>query len=297
VAPISREHYIQRMKIPLLNMTRPKLWFVCGILLMSGLSQAAAADASAWDKDTHSAVRLIAGNTAAGSQTMQAGVSLAIEDGWKTYWRYPGDSGVPPRFDFSGSDNVGAVTVAWPAPQGFEDGGGISIGYKHDVVFPLKITPREPGKPVVLKLKAEYAVCENLCVPATGKAELTLDGRPSSLAGAVADAQAKVPQAAAPGAAGDLSLVSLHRENGTPKQQAIVDIRAAPDEKLQIFVEGPSPAWALPLPRQQSGAPAGQQRFVFALDGVPSGATLKGTELRFTIVGKDNATDVRARLD
>jgi hypothetical protein len=106
-----------------------------------------------------------------------------------------------------------------------------------------------------------------------------------------------VPQAAAPGAAGDLSLVSLHRENGTPKQQAIVDIRAAPDEKLQIFVEGPSPAWALPLPRQQSGAPAGQQRFVFALDGVPIGATLKGTELRFTIVGKDNATDVRARLD
>jgi DsbC/DsbD-like thiol-disulfide interchange protein len=274
-----------------------RLWAFCGILLMSPLSPAAAADASAWDKGAHSALRLVAGHAPPSGKIWRAGISLEIEQGWKTYWRYPGDSGVPPHFDFSGSTNVDAVAVEWPAPQAFEDGGGgIAIGYKHAVIFPLKITPREAGKPVVLNLSASYAVCEKLCVPATGKAVLTLDGGPSSHADAIAEAEAKVPQVSKPGATSDLALLSLHREDGTPKK-AVVDIRAAPGEKVHIFVEGPSPAWALPLPHPQPGAPAGQQRFAFALDGVPSGATLKGAELRFTIVGADKAIDVRARLD
>ena len=61
---------------------------------------------------------------------LRAGIEIRLDPGWKTYWRYPGDSGVPPTLDFAGSENVKSVTALWPAPQRFADGaGGHSIGY------------------------------------------------------------------------------------------------------------------------------------------------------------------------
>src|SRR5271165_751424 len=94
--------------------------------LVIGIAAAApcahAADASAWDGDARSAVRLIAG--AADGATLRAGVEIRLAPGWKTYWRYPGDSGVPPRFDFAGSTNVQQATVQWPTPHRFADSGG-----------------------------------------------------------------------------------------------------------------------------------------------------------------------------
>ena len=97
-----------------------------------------------------------------------------MQPGWKTYWRYPGDSGVPPRFDFSGSENLAAAKVLYPAPHLFTDESGNSLGYKDSVTFPLQVTPKQKGKPVTLRLKLDYAICEKLCVPAQGSAELAL---------------------------------------------------------------------------------------------------------------------------
>ena len=95
-----------------------------------------------------------------------------MRPGWHTYWRYPGNSGVPPRFHFPGSDNVAAVKVLYPAPHAYTDEAGTTIGYKNDVIFPLRVVPRQKGKPVTLHLKAEYAVCEKLCVPVEASATL-----------------------------------------------------------------------------------------------------------------------------
>ena len=87
------------------------------LLLNADLSLARADDASPWDKDLYSASRLIAGTVQQerGASSFRAGIELTLQPGWKTYWRYPGDSGIPPRFDFSGSTNVQSATVAWPA--------------------------------------------------------------------------------------------------------------------------------------------------------------------------------------
>ena len=122
-----------------------------------------------------------------------------MQPGWKTYWRYPGDSGVPPVFDFAASDNVKSVTVLWPAPVRFADGGGNSIGYKGGVIFPLRVVPLEPGKPVTLRLNLDYAVCETLCVPAKGKAELELTDATGSQEAALKSAEARVPKPVALG--------------------------------------------------------------------------------------------------
>ena len=85
---------------------------------------ARAADASPWAEDTRSAVRLIAGANKNGEAPLRAGIEIKLQPGWKTYWRYPGDSGVPPRFDFSGSENLKAAKVLYPAPHLFTDEAG-----------------------------------------------------------------------------------------------------------------------------------------------------------------------------
>jgi DsbC/DsbD-like thiol-disulfide interchange protein len=123
-------------------------------------------DASAWVEDNYSKLRLIAGNNTTRSPMLRAGIEMELQPGWKTYWRYPGDSGVPPRFVFAGSRNVKTVKLLWPAPQRFVEAGSNSIGYHERVIFPLHVVPNDPARPVILQADVHYAVCKNLCVPA-----------------------------------------------------------------------------------------------------------------------------------
>src|SRR6202000_376578 len=134
-------------------------------------SDARAEDASPWQKGTHSALRLLAGSHS--GPVLLGGIAVQLDRGWKTYWRTAGDSGVPPRFDFSKSENVEAVTVLWPAPAKFDDGaGGHSMGYHELVVLPLPIVPKNADKPVTLRADINYAVCEKICIPVDASVEL-----------------------------------------------------------------------------------------------------------------------------
>jgi DsbC/DsbD-like thiol-disulfide interchange protein len=125
------------------------------------------------------------------------GVAIQLQPGWKTYWRTPGDSGVPPRFDFSKSDNVEAVTVLWPAPKKFDDGaGGTALGYKQQVVLPLRIVAKNADKPVTLRAHVSYAVCDKLCIPVEAHAELAFASVASTEDGNLSDALNTVPKPA-----------------------------------------------------------------------------------------------------
>src|SRR5271167_17029 len=201
---------------------------------------ARAADASIWDGDARSAIRLVAGSP--GGAAPRAGIELRLGTGWKTYWRYPGDSGVPPRFDFSKSTNVKSVTVRWPAPHRFTDESGASIGYKGDVLLPLDIVPANPGQPVTLRVTIEYAVCEKLCVPAAGSAALGL-GAASSFDAALAAAEAKVPKSAALGDGAPLASRSVKREPGTPNPRVVVEVAAPQAAPLDLCAGGPTEDW------------------------------------------------------
>jgi DsbC/DsbD-like thiol-disulfide interchange protein len=265
------------------------------ILALAPIDRAGAADVSARDGDARSAARLIAANAAAAQ--LRAGVEIRLAPGWKTYWRYPGDSGVPPRFDFSGSDNVKAVTLRWPAPQLFSESDGNTIGYHGDVIFPLQVEAQNPNAPVTLRLKLDYAVCEKLCVPAEAKAELALSDASNANEAALAAAESRVPRPSPIGAAGALSIISVRRESGSTPPRVLVDVLAPAGAKLDVFAEGPTPEWSLPLPEAVPGAPAGQQRFVFALDGLPPETKPQGATLRLTAVTADAAIEATYRLD
>ena len=268
--------------------------------LFGAASSAIAADVSPWDDDLQSAARLIAAraHNESGGRVFRAGVEIRLKEGWKTYWRYPGDSGVPPVLDFSKSQNVKTVTVLYPAPMRFPDGaGGNSIGYKGDVVLPLHVVPEDAGKPVTLNLKLDYAVCEKLCVPAEAKLELLLTGAANTNDATLSAAEARVPKRAAIGDSGTPAIRAVRREAGSGKPRVVVDVAAAAGAPLTLFAEGPTSEWALPLPEPVAGASAGQQRFAFELDGLPPGEKPDGANLRLTAVSGDKAIEVGFRLD
>jgi DsbC/DsbD-like thiol-disulfide interchange protein len=268
--------------------------------LIGGTNSAAiAADASPWATDIRSAARLIAATarTESGARVTRAGVEIKLQPGWKTYWRYPGDSGVPPVFDFSRSENVKSVTVRYPAPVRFADGGGTSVGYKSDVVLPLQIVPENAAKPVMLRLKLDYAVCEKLCVPAEAKLELLLTGERGAQEAAVDTAEARVPKPVSIGDQGMPAIRSVRHEAGPGKPRIIVDVAAPAGSEVTLLAEGPTLRWALPLPKPIAGAGPGLQRFSFELDGLPPGAKPSGATLRLTAIAGDQAIEAAFRLD
>jgi DsbC/DsbD-like thiol-disulfide interchange protein len=230
---------------------------VAALYAACATSEVRAEDASPWQRDAHSAVRLLAGSRS--GTVLLGGVAIQLEPGWKTYWRTPGDSGVPPRFDFSKSDNVEAVTVLWPAPKKFDDGaGGTALGYKQQVVLPLRIVAKNADKPVTLRAHVSYAVCDKLCIPVEAQAELAFASVASTEDGNLSDALNTV---------------------------------------VSLFVEGPTPDWALPVPKLVEQSPPGVKRFTFELDGLPPGASAEGAALKLTLVGGDRAYEFNVSLN
>ena len=273
--------------------------FALGFILCLAPAVAVAADASAWDNDLRSGVRLIRAGAAteSGSAILRAGVEIKLQPGWKTYWRYPGDSGVPPAFDFSASENLGSATVLWPAPVRFSDGSGHSIGYKSSVIFPLRVVPKDASKPVKLKLKLDYAVCETLCVPAHAKAELALTAGSSPHDAALKAAELRVPKVVAVGGNTPLALRKVWRETVSGKPMVMVELAAPGKADIDVFVEGPTPDWALPVPQPVAGAGPGFKRFAFELDGLPAGVSAQGAELKLTAAAGRDAIEAVFRLD
>jgi len=268
------------------------------LFCLAGLPGARAQDASDWDTQAHTAARLIAGSSVKTSdaQFVRAGLEIKLDPGWKTYWRDPGDSGLPPTLDFSGSDNVKAVTVLWPAPERFPDGaGGNSIGYLDHVILPLRIAPQDAGKPSSLQLKLGYDVCGNMCVPVESNLKLGLGGDGAEEA-AIEKAEVRVPRRVALGPRNGLAVLAVHREPGDAHERVVVDVAAPEGAPVELFVEGPTPDWSLPLPEPTGGNGATRQ-FTFDLDGLPPDTHAQGATLTFTAVSGDDAIEVPAHLD
>lgn len=119
-----------------------------------------------------------------------AGLRLTLAPGWKTYWRAPGDAGIPPEFDWSGSRNLGAVQISWPRPKVFDQNGMTSIGYANEVVLPVTLRPRGGGD-IRLRGSVDLGVCADVCIPETLRFDAQIpprsDGPDPRIAAALAD--------------------------------------------------------------------------------------------------------------
>jgi DsbC/DsbD-like thiol-disulfide interchange protein len=267
--------------------------FAAALIASSFMPQAWAQDSSPWLKDGHSAVRLLAGSRS--GAVLLGGIAFQLQPGWHTYWRNPGDSGVPPRIDFSKSENIEAVTILWPAPAKFADGaGGTSLGYLKQVVLPLRIVAKNADKPVTLRADINYAVCEKLCIPVEASAELAFTSVASTEDSALSAALDMVPKPATVGDPNPLTIRDVKRDG---KNGVLVDVAAPDSTEVNLFVEGPTPEWALPVPKLVEHGPPGVKRFAFDLDGLPSGANPDGAALKLTLVAGERAYEFNVNLD
>ena len=276
-----------------LRSARSAALFALATLTSISSMEAKAQDASPWQKGTHAAVRLLAGSRS--GPVLLGGVAVQLDPGWKTYWRTSGDSGVPPRFDFSKSENVEAVTVLWPAPTKFDDGaGGFSLGYHDQVVLPLRIVPKTNDKPVTLRANINYAVCEKICIPVEASTELTFASVASTEDSVLFAALDTVPKPASVGDPNPLTIRDVKREG---KSTVLIDVLSPDARTVNLFVEGPTPDWALPVPKLVEHGPPGIKRFSFELDGVPPGVNPEGAALKLTLVGGDRSYEFNINLD
>lgn len=261
------------------------------LALLSPLSPIVSAQA-----DPKADVRLLVGGVVDGR--VEAGLAIDLPEGWKTYWRMPGDAGIPPMIDATASTGLDAVAVRYPAPERFDEAGLTAIGYTRSVVLPLEARLADPAKPGRLAVTVMIGLCHDVCVPFETTLEATVDPKApgdAPAAEAIAAARKRVPEPAVAGRAP--SVLSVVREAGSKPARLVAEV-AMPAEAgpHDVFVEGPTPDWALPQPEKIDGT-EGRERWAFDLDGVPKGADLGGVDLRFTLTAGDRAVEQIVRVD
>ncbi len=240
-------------------------------------------------------MRLIpAGHAAAGDDlpagTLLAGIEVRLDRSFITYWRSPGDAGVPPTFGFAGSENLKAARVEYPAPSRLDEGGADAFGYASDVIFPLVVMPSDPARPVTLDVTLDYAVCANICLPAKAHLTTVLDGSGSAESALVHSALAQVPRVRSLGEAGPVRIDAV---KPGPTGSFVVEA-TTPDGTGTLFAEAPEP-WFLST---SPGRPAGDRHVSFTMTLSGTGPLPVPSEpVRLTLVSPAGAIEVPVPLD
>jgi DsbC/DsbD-like thiol-disulfide interchange protein len=256
-------------------------------LALSGLI-AAPALAEALSQDDIIAARLLPGWQAADGTRIVA-LHLDLADGWKTYWRAPGDTGIPPLFDWAGSTNLKSVRVLWPRPEVFLVNGMQSIGYKHEVVLPIVLTTQTPGAPISLRTGIDLGVCRDICVPA--RLDLSLDlpdagTHDQTIAAAIG---AQPVQGAAAGLAAIRCTVAPISDG--LRLTAEIDIPATGGDETTVFELPGRDVWVAEATTRRDG---GRLTATTELVG-PAGApfALDRGAVVVTILGRNRAVEIR----
>lgn len=209
----------------------------------------------------------------------QAGILVELEPEWKTYWRVPGDTGIPPQFDWEGSHNNAAVEVGYPVPSRFTDASGESIGYHDRVLFPVSVRPKAAGEAVSLKLGMFFAVCKEVCIPANATADLLLNS--STLNPMLHDWQLRVPRIVAMGEAPSITAARLDMRDGKPVLVLNV-VKPAAD----IFIESGTTAY---FGKPRPGSLPGE--VLLPISNLDNPEKLRGVPLRVTLSFGDSGIE------
>jgi suppressor for copper-sensitivity B len=274
---------------------------VMAALLVAATGEAGAT-VSSWDSMDHARVRLVAESDAVGTtESVRLGLHFQLDEGWKIYWRSPGDAGIPPQLDWADSENLADLAVAWPAPQRFSAFGLQTAGYSGEVVLPLEARLARPGDPLSVRLGVDYLVCEEICVPAS--ARLTLDltegpAVPSPDAGLIEMFAARIPGGAATAGMG-IERVEAVRHGGVAALRVVARAEA-PFADPDLFIEPAAGAdgdagllFGAPDVRVD---PDGRRAVLLAslTDADPAIETLAGRRFTLTLVDGPRAVEVGA---
>ncbi|MHC0054227.1 protein-disulfide reductase DsbD domain-containing protein [Actibacterium sp. D379-3] len=219
--------------------------------------------------------------------TQMAGLRLTLAPGWKTYWRAPGEAGIPPRFNWTGSTNMAAVQLHWPRPEVFYQNGMRTIGYKHEVVLPLELTPTDPSQPISMSGHVDLGVCLDICMPMALELHATLpsDAQPAPIRAAL-DARPASGQAAG---VGTVTCTTAPIDDGMRLTARITVPPLGAREVAVVELSDPS-IWVAEAKVTRDG-----DALTAVTDLVPVNAqpfALDGANVRITLLSGANAIDI-----
>ena len=213
-------------------------------------------------------------------------IDVVLEDGWSTYWRYPGSSGIPPRFDFSNSIAFSSGEVHFPAPQLITQTYGSYAGYKKKVMFPFEGDLLSNGG-AKIQLDLLIGICSEVCIPAQAQFEIKgsdlFQSDPEAVQ-AVSFAKITIPKKRN---AKDI-LISKEQEN-----LETLYIKTKHNKsygKPSMFVEGPS-NWFL-LPAELMTQDDNSATFKLDVSRAPKDADIMSTTLRYTLVTGTSGVEI-----
>jgi DsbC/DsbD-like thiol-disulfide interchange protein len=219
-----------------------------------------------------------------------AAVSIRLAPGWHTYWRVPGDAGIPPSFDWSGSTNLASVAYEWPRPAIYDYDGIRTFGYDGTLVLPVRLTPRDPGQPLDLDLALAFGVCADVCVPAeaTALARIAADAPPggrSAIEAALAERAQSPEEAGVTAAACTLEITPEGAE-----VRARVTFAADPGPSQLTVLESEQPGLWVGTAESRTDGRTVLARAPIQWSG--DGAVLERDALRVTVLDGRRAVDI-----
>lgn len=223
------------------------------------------------------------------SGTHMAGLRVTLRPGWKTYWRAPGDAGIPPQFTWTGSQNITAAQFHWPVPQVFDQGDMQSIGYHDTLVLPIELTQVDPASPVQMSGEITIGVCEDICVPVSlpFAALLPPEGRRD---GAITASLLNQPRAARDAGVRAATCDVMPGDHGL-MVTATLTMPPAGDYESVVIEAGNPEVWVSQADTTRVGDTL--QATVDMIHASASSFALDRSAIRITVLGSDYAVDVR----
>lgn len=250
----------------------------------------ALAAATQWIAGEHVQARLVAASEGVGADGLvRLGLQLRLDEGWETYWRSPGDAGIPPQFDWSASQNLGAISVAWPLPRRFTALGMTTIGYENEIILPVTAAVPNPDQATKIRLHAAYAVCREVCylVEQDFALDIPAGAAPdnASLAALIERFQARVPSQNAP----DFAVESVAASVGTNASIEILARSTTPMRAPDVIIEAPAGfSFNPPTVRLLAGGRRAIFRSTYAA-GTGAAEPLPGQTVTVTVFDGDRA--------
>lgn len=219
-----------------------------------------------------------------------AAVRLSLEPGWKTYWRAPGDAGIPPEFNWSGSRNLYSVAVTWPTPRVFVENGMRSIGYTDELVIPLVLAPSQAGQPIDVDLEMNIGICSDICVPHSLNLQAMLDGADAKPTPAIAAAMAARPYSAREAGVKSATCKIEPTKDGL-RIEARVTAPSAGGQEVMVIEPGLRDVWVSEADTHRSGNDIIAVSEMIHVDG--GTIAIDRSSVRLTVLGSSHAIDIR----
>lgn len=222
--------------------------------------------------------------------TRIAALRLELSPGWKTYWRAPGDAGIPPQFDWSGSKNLRGVGITWPTPEVFLTAGMRTIGYTGDLVLPIALASKRAGQPIQIKTTLDMGVCSDICVPHRMTLEATIDDTNTTPTPAIAAALAARPYSA--GEAGVTSATcALSPSADGLNIEARVTVPSTGGREMMVIEPGQPGVWMSETKSKRHGNTLIAVGEMMGAGGGP--LALDRSEIRITVLGQKHSVDIK----